>query len=119
MELNRQNRYQFQWWALSLIDARPFGDKKKGADTGIDGFLFFNDAGETKKAVVSVKSGKVGVSQIRELNAVVAREKAEMDFFLTLKTTTLNNKSPDTPQKVGLFESFRNTKRRKDKRNKK
>jgi len=114
-----QNRYQFQWWALSLVDARPFGDKKKGADTGIDGFLFFNDAGETKKAVVQVKSGKVGVSQIRELNAVVAREKAEMGFFLTLKTPTLNNKSPDTPQKVGLFESFRNTKRRKNKRNKK
>ena len=134
-----QNRYQFQWWALSLIGARPFGDKKKGADTGIDGFYYFNDAGETKKAVVQVKSGKVGVSQIRELNAVVAREKAEMGFFLTLKTPTaamkeaatgegfyldsfgnkypklqlftieelLNNKNPDTPQKVGLFESFR------------
>ncbi|MCW7071584.1 MAG: DNA methyltransferase [Methanophagales archaeon] len=146
-----QNRYQFQWWALSLIDARPFGDKKKGADTGIDGYFFFNDAGETKKAVVQVKSGKVGVSQIRELNAVVAREKAEMGFFLTLKTPTaamkeaatgegfyldsfgnkypklqlftieelLNNKSPDTPQKVGLFKSYRNTKRRKNKRNKK
>ena len=134
-----QNRYQFQWWALSLIDARPFGDKKKGADTGIDGFYYFNDGGATKKAVVSVKSGKVGVSQIRELIQVVAREKAEMGFFLTLKTPTaamkeaatgegfyldsfgnkypklqlftieelLNNKSPDTPQKVGLFESFR------------
>ena len=146
-----QNRYQFQWWALSLIDARPFGDKKKGADTGIDGYFFFNDAGETKKAVVQVKSGKVGVSQIRELIQVVAREKAKMGFFLTLKNPTapmteaatgegfysdsfgnkypklqiftieelLNNKSPDTPQKVGLFESFRNTKRRKNKRNKK
>lgn len=35
--LAHQNRYQFQWWALSLIDARPYGDKKKGKDTGIDG----------------------------------------------------------------------------------
>ncbi|MCW7072145.1 MAG: restriction endonuclease, partial [Methanophagales archaeon] len=81
-------RYQFQWWALSLIDARPFGDKKKGADTGIDGFYYFNDGGATKKAVVQVKSGKVGVSQIRELNAVVEREKAEMGFFLSLEPAT-------------------------------
>ena len=86
--LARQNRYQFQWWALSLIDARPFGDKKKGADTGIDGFYYFNDGGATKKAVVQVKSGKVGVSPIRELNAVVEREKAEMGFFLTLEPAT-------------------------------
>jgi adenine specific DNA methylase Mod len=29
-------RYQFQWWALNLIDARPVGGtEKKGADRGI------------------------------------------------------------------------------------
>ena len=28
-ELASQNRYQFQWWATALIDARPYGDKKK------------------------------------------------------------------------------------------
>ncbi len=27
--LASQNRYQFQWWALSLIDFRPYGNKKK------------------------------------------------------------------------------------------
>ncbi|HDN68652.1 MAG TPA: hypothetical protein ENG23_03625, partial [Methanomicrobia archaeon] len=96
--LATQDRYQFQWWALSLVGARPYGGSgsggkkgkkgKKGADTGIDGFYYFNDGGTTKKAVVSVKSGKVGVSQIRELNAVVEREKAEMGFFLTLEPAT-------------------------------
>ncbi|PXF51855.1 MAG: site-specific DNA-methyltransferase [Candidatus Methanophagaceae archaeon] len=93
--LATQNRYQFQWWALSLVGARPYGGGgkkgkkgKKGADTGIDGFYYFNDGGATKKAVVQVKSGKVGVSQIRELNAVVEREKAEMGFFLTLEPAT-------------------------------
>jgi len=105
--LAKENRYQFQWWALSLIGARPFGDKKKGADTGIDGFLFFNDAGETKKAVVSVKSGKVGVSQIRELIRVVEREKAEMGFFLTLKTATAPMK--EEAAEVGFYlDSFGN-----------
>ena len=33
-------RYQFQWWALSLVDAMPIGGtRKKGADPGIDGVI--------------------------------------------------------------------------------
>ena len=87
--LSDQNKYQFQWWALSLIGARPYGDKKKGADTGIDGYYYFNDGGKTKKAVVSVKGGQnIDVSLIRDLNAVVEREKAAMGFFITLKQPT-------------------------------
>jgi len=31
------DKYQFQWWAVSLVNAVPYGGKKKGADTGIDG----------------------------------------------------------------------------------
>jgi len=87
-ELANQNRYQFQWWALSLIGARPYGDKKKGADTGIDGYYYFNDGGATKKAIVSVKSGNVTVSQVRDLNAVIERERASMGFFITLEQPT-------------------------------
>jgi site-specific DNA-methyltransferase (adenine-specific) len=30
--------YQFQWWALGLVGARP-SEQKKGADRGIDGRL--------------------------------------------------------------------------------
>lgn len=30
----RRDPYQFKWWALSLIDARPARDRKKGADSG-------------------------------------------------------------------------------------
>lgn len=43
-ELARYDRYQFQWWALSLIGARPAGstltkprEGKKGADEGMAG----------------------------------------------------------------------------------
>jgi len=40
--LAKQDRYQFQWWALGKIRARPVADeRKKGADSGIDGKLFF------------------------------------------------------------------------------
>jgi len=36
-ELARRDKYQFQWWAVSLLDAVPQGGKRKGADGGIDG----------------------------------------------------------------------------------
>jgi hypothetical protein len=54
--LAAQDKYQFQWWAVSLVDAIPYGGKKKGADSGIDGFIYFkSEAKETEKAIVSVK----------------------------------------------------------------
>ena len=85
--LAKQDRYQFEWWALSLIDARPAQDKKKGADSGIDGYInFFDDgSGKAKKIVVQVKSGHVTVSQIRDLKAVVDREKAVIGVFVSLE----------------------------------
>jgi site-specific DNA-methyltransferase (adenine-specific) len=83
------NRYQFQWWATSLINAKPYGEKKKGADTGIDGHLFFSDEeGQYKKAVVQVKGGKVEVSDIRDLGHVIEREKSEIGIFITLEPPT-------------------------------
>ncbi len=41
--LAERDKYQFQWWAVSLIEAQPSQRKKKGADTGIDGVKFFRD----------------------------------------------------------------------------
>lgn len=92
--LAKQDRYQFEWWALSLIGARPAQDKKKGADTGIDGYInFFDDgSGKAKQIVVQVKSGHVTVSQIRDLKAVVDREKAVIGVFVSLE-------SPSKPMK--------------------
>jgi hypothetical protein len=87
--LAKQDRYQFQWWALSLIGARPYGDKKKGADTGIDGYCYFMDEHrKVKKAIVQVKSGTVSVNLIRDLSGVIDRENAEIGIFLTLEKPT-------------------------------
>jgi len=92
-----KDRYQFQWWALSLIDARPVGstptrprEGRKGADEGIDGWLRFADGaeGHVEKIVVQVKSGHVGVKDIRELRDVVSRQKAAIGLFLTLEEPT-------------------------------
>lgn len=87
----RQDRYDFQYWALSLVNARPYADKKKGADTGIDGYIYFIDSDKPKeyqKAIVQVKSGKVQAKDIRELKTVVEREGALIGIFLTLEEPT-------------------------------
>jgi len=88
-ELASQNRYQFEWWGLSLIGAQPYKGKIKGSDKGIDGVIYFkNVGGEIKKAMVQVKSGNVGVDKVRDLCHVVNREKAVMGFFITLHQPT-------------------------------
>jgi adenine specific DNA methylase Mod len=85
-----RDKYQFQWWAVSLIDAVPYGGKKKGADSGIDGFIYFKPDGKTtEKAIVSVKGGQnVGVAMIRDLGHVVDREQAKVGIFITLEKPT-------------------------------
>jgi hypothetical protein len=49
------NKYQFQWWALGQVGARPT-EQKKGADRGIDGRLYFHDdeSGQSKQIIFSV-----------------------------------------------------------------
>jgi len=88
--LAKQDRYQFQWWALSLIQAKPVGDdRKKGADRGIDGVInFVESRGKAERILVSVKSGHVTVAHIRDLKGVLDREKACMGVFITLEPPT-------------------------------
>jgi DNA modification methylase len=88
--LAAQNKYQFQWWAVSLVNAVPYGGKKKGADSGIDGLIYFKPEGKTtEKAIVSVKGGdNVNVAMVRDLAHVVDREKAKIGVFITLADST-------------------------------
>ena len=88
--LAHEDPYKFEWWALGLADARPARDRKKGADTGIDGYLnFFDDnSGKAKTVIVQVKSGHVSVSQVRDLKGTLDREKAPLGVFITLKEPT-------------------------------
>ena len=81
--------YQFQWWALGLVGARP-AEGKKGADQGIDGRIYFHDGdtGKTKQIVLSVKAGKLQAPYVRDLRGVVEREQAALGALLTLHTPT-------------------------------
>jgi site-specific DNA-methyltransferase (adenine-specific) len=89
-ELAKQDRFQFQWWALGLVGARPV-EQKKGADRGIDGRLYFQETQKekTKQIIISVKSGShVSVKDIRDLRGVIERENAEIGVLITLENPT-------------------------------
>ncbi len=88
--LAEHDRFQFEWWALGKIPARPAKDKKKGADKGIDGLIYFFDdnTGEAKKIIVQVKSGKVKRNDIATLKGDMEREKAVIAAFITLEEPT-------------------------------
>nr|CBL42926.1 DNA methylase N-4/N-6 domain protein [Candidatus Magnetobacterium bavaricum] len=106
-ELALQNRYQFQWWATSLINARPYGDKKRGKDTGIDGILSFSDEKDkVKKAIVSVKSGKVSVKDVRDLGHVMEREKSEIGILVALTSPTCDMTSEAAAKGLYRSETF-------------
>ncbi len=84
-DLAARDKYQFQWWAVSMVDAVPYGGRKKGADGGIDGLIYFKPDGKrTDKAIVSVKGGDtVGVTMIRDLHSAMTREGAPIGIFVT------------------------------------
>ncbi len=92
-QLAQDDRYQFQWWALSLVRAKPLGGQegsksgKKGSDKGIDGVItFIDDANDkSKRVLVQVKSGHVKSGDIRDLVGSVQRENAAIGVFITLE----------------------------------
>ncbi len=89
-KLAAEDPWQFQWWALSLVRARPV-EQRKGADQGIDGRLFFHDegaGGRTKQIVFSVKAGHVGVAHVRDLRGVLERERAQIGVLVSLHEPT-------------------------------
>ena len=95
-QLAQDDRYQFQWWALSLVKAKPVGGEptsrkgKKGSDRGIDGIIPFIDdpKGKTSTAIVQVKSGHVKSGDIRDLIGTVQNQEAAFGIFITLEEPT-------------------------------
>jgi site-specific DNA-methyltransferase (adenine-specific) len=96
-ESESDGRYQFQWWALTQIGAVAVGGTtanpsvgKKGADRAVDGWLRFAEGseGHIGKILVQVKSGHVGVKEIREHRDAINRHGASMGIFITLEEPT-------------------------------
>jgi DNA modification methylase len=89
-ELAHTDPFQFEVWALGLVDARP-DTVRKGADRGIDGRLFFHEGkvgDKTKQIVISVKAGKLHATYVRDLRGVLEREKAEIGVLLSFEEPT-------------------------------
>jgi adenine specific DNA methylase Mod len=105
-DLALRDKYQFQWWAVSLVNAVPYAGKKKGADSGIDGLIYFKPDGKTtEKAIVSVKGGdNVNVAMVRDLAHVVDRENAKIGVFVTLADSTGPMRTEAV--KAGFFETL-------------
>jgi DNA modification methylase len=86
--LAESDKYQFQWWALGLVGARP-AEPKKGADKGVDGRLYFHDGSTaTRQIIFSVKGGKLKATDVRDLGHVVSREKADIGVLITFESPT-------------------------------
>jgi DNA modification methylase len=96
--------YQFQWWALGLVGARPV-EEKKGADKGVDGKIVFQGeyAGEFQSVIISVKAGHLTAVHVRDLCAVVTREKAAIGVLISMEEPTGPMKTEAVT--AGFFES--------------
>jgi site-specific DNA-methyltransferase (adenine-specific) len=89
-KLAEDDKYQFQWWALGLVGARP-EEQKKGADHGIDGKILFRDDPKSTKpeqVIIQVKGGKTSVKDVRDLRGVLDREKAAIGILISLQPPT-------------------------------
>jgi hypothetical protein len=87
--LAESDPYQFQWWALDQVHARGV-ERKKGADKGIDGRIYFHegDSSDVKQIIISVKAGHTGRAHVHELRGVVDREEAVIGVLISMQEPT-------------------------------
>jgi len=96
--LFKKDPFEFEYWALDLVNAIPAQSKTKenmrGADRGIDGIITFakdlKKGGDYEygKILVQVKGGNVQRNDIATLKGDIEREKAEGGLFVTLEKPT-------------------------------
>ena len=98
--LSKRDKFAFQDWAITLVDANPTsGESRKGADQGIDGIILFREKPEfdnpnpkLHKILVQVKGGHHTRANIATLKGDMDRENAPMGIFLTLQEPTRDMK---------------------------
>ena len=95
--LFKKDPFEFEYWALDLVNAMPAQSKSKenmrGADKGIDGIITIvknikNGDREYGKILVQVKGGGVQRKDIAALKGDIDREKADGGLLLTLEEPT-------------------------------
>jgi DNA modification methylase len=83
-------RKEFEKWAvLTYTNNRGAINEKKGADSGIDGCVYFlTSANDNGSMVFQVKSGGVGRGDVAKLHGDMEREGAQMATLITLEEPT-------------------------------
>jgi hypothetical protein len=96
------DKWQFQQWALSLIDARPRTEGAgKGADRGVDGMLYFYESKEKReKILVQVKGGGVQRGDVAKLLGDVNNQKFVAGILITLE-------KPSKPMRIEAADAGR------------
>jgi len=91
--LAKTKPFQFESWAVSLIEAQPF-KSSGGGDTGIDGLLFFKDyEGNHHRIIVEVKGGGYQPKDVRNLKQVMDRDSAPLGVLIALEEPTKGMRS--------------------------
>jgi hypothetical protein len=95
-ELASSDPYQFEWWALGLVGARP-AEGKKRADRGIDGRLYWHEGrrGKTHQVIISVLYGRYPASSHRD----------DVHLRLRLQPLLSGVVPADTPPSIGTEEA--------------
>lgn len=83
--IKERGRFRFQDWITGKVGGVP--NTKKTGDKGEDGYYYWVDNKKSKKAIISVKSGHVTPSDIRDLIGTIDG-KADAGVFLTLEEPT-------------------------------
>jgi hypothetical protein len=98
------DRWQFQQWALSLMDARPrTGGEGKGADRGVDGMLYFYESQDKReKILVQVKGGAVQRGDVARLLGDANNQKFVAGILITLE-------KPSKPMRIEAADAGRYT----------
>jgi len=94
--LFKQSPFQFESWAVSFLGGQPY-KSTGGGDTGIDGFLYFQDYKKKyHKVIIEVKGGKYLPRDIRALARVMDREGAPLGVLIALQPPTAGMKREAT-----------------------
>jgi len=84
-------RKEFEKW--SVFSVGGVYSEKKGSDGGVDGYFYIYDANvkgkvAKKQCYIQVKSGKVGVKDIKEFDATLSSLHSPIGMFVTLEEPT-------------------------------
>ena len=88
-EARRQEPYQFQWWALGLVGARPLKRKRARTRESTVASTSTRTRGAANQADHFLGEGRAPQAKhVRDLRGVIEREKAEIGVLISMQPPT-------------------------------